>query len=162
MHRETLIAWLKDAHAMETGLIPVLQNHAKDARDNPDASSRITQHIQETRRHADLLSDCIRRLGEKPSGAKDLAGRVTGRAVEVLEDVRQIVGRDARSVVVDPDDHRTRMRGGTAYLLLTVTILVFGGFTLATFWAITNLVRPVAPITAPLAGAGIAAAAGAA
>src|SRR5438046_10383912 len=78
MHRETLIAWLKDAHAMETGLIPVLQNHAKDARDNPDASSRITQHIQETRRHADLLSDCIRRLGEKPSGAKDLAGRVTG------------------------------------------------------------------------------------
>lgn len=48
---------------------------------------------------------------------------------------------------------RSRMRGGTAYLLLTTVILVFGGFTLATFWAITNVVRPVTPVTVPLAGA---------
>jgi ABC-2 type transport system permease protein len=48
---------------------------------------------------------------------------------------------------------RVRMRGGVAYLLLTVTILVFGGFTLATFWTITNVVRPVAAAAAPVAGA---------
>ncbi|HLY64534.1 MAG TPA: hypothetical protein VKU60_03275, partial [Chloroflexota bacterium] len=54
---------------------------------------------------------------------------------------------------------RVRMRGGTAYLLLTAIILVFGGFTLATFWAITNLVRPAAqaPVV-PVAGATVTAA----
>jgi len=51
---------------------------------------------------------------------------------------------------------RSRMRGGTAYLLLTSIILVFGGFTLATFWAITNVVRPVTPVTVPIAGAAAA------
>jgi len=48
---------------------------------------------------------------------------------------------------------RVRMRGGTAYLLLSAVILVFGGFTLATFWVITNVVRPVAAATIPVAGA---------
>ncbi|HLG69887.1 MAG TPA: ABC transporter permease [Chloroflexota bacterium] len=48
---------------------------------------------------------------------------------------------------------RVRMRGGTAYLLLTTIILVFGAFSLATFWAITNIVRPVAPVAIQVAGA---------
>ena len=56
-------------------------------------------------------------------------------------------------MIVNPvlvQEMRVRMRGGTAYLLLSAVILVFGGFTLATFWAITNVVRPVvgAPIPA--------------
>ena len=50
-------------------------------------------------------------------------------------------------------DMRVRMRGGTAYLLLSAVILVFGGFTLATFWAITNIVRPVAAAPIALGGA---------
>jgi ferritin-like metal-binding protein YciE len=78
MHRETLVSWLKDAHAMESGLIPVLQNHAKDARNNPDAAARINQHLEETRRHAQLLETCIRNLGESPSGTKDVMGKITG------------------------------------------------------------------------------------
>jgi ABC-2 type transport system permease protein len=64
-------------------------------------------------------------------------------------------------VTVNPvlvQEMRSRMRGGTAYLLLTSVILVFGGFTLATFWAITNVVRPVTPVTVPLAGAAAGAA----
>lgn len=43
-------------------------------------------------------------------------------------------------------DLRQRMRGGTAYLLLTAVILAFGVFTLGTFWALTNLVRPQVPL----------------
>jgi|GEM_PF-2973174 ABC-type transport system involved in multi-copper enzyme maturation permease subunit len=49
-------------------------------------------------------------------------------------------------------DMRVRMRGGAAYLLLTSVILAFGGFTLATFWAITNLVKPVS-VTVVVPGA---------
>jgi ABC-type transport system involved in multi-copper enzyme maturation permease subunit len=48
---------------------------------------------------------------------------------------------------------RVRMRGGQAYLLLTAIILVFGAFSLATFWAITNVVRPIAGAVVPVAGA---------
>src|SRR5205809_5256858 len=40
---------------------------------------------------------------------------------------------------------RLRMRGGQAYLLLTGIILLFGVVCLATFWALTNLLRPIAP-----------------
>lgn len=57
-------------------------------------------------------------------------------------------------MIVNPvliQEMRVRMRGGTAYLLLSAVILVFGGFTLATFWAITNVVRPV--VGAPVPGA---------
>ena len=35
-HKEQLIAWLNDAYAMENSMIPVLKNHAKDAKDYPD------------------------------------------------------------------------------------------------------------------------------
>ncbi|MHB8620946.1 MAG: ABC transporter permease [Chloroflexota bacterium] len=38
---------------------------------------------------------------------------------------------------------RTRMRGSTAYSLLTTIILVFGAFTLATYWVITSQIRPI-------------------
>ena len=59
-------------------------------------------------------------------------------------------------MIVNPvliQEMRVRMRGGTAYLLLSAVILVFGGFTLATFWVITNVVRPVAAAAIPVAGA---------
>src|SRR5207244_5551663 len=64
-----------------------------------------------------------------------------------------------QAMILNPvlvQDMRMRMRGGTSYLLLTSVILGFGGFTLATFWAITNIVRPVAAVTVPIAGAATA------
>lgn len=76
--RDTLISWLKDAHAMESGLIPILKNHAKDAKDNPEAASRINQHLEETKRHERLVSDCLQRLGADASGTKDVMGKITG------------------------------------------------------------------------------------
>jgi ABC-type transport system involved in multi-copper enzyme maturation permease subunit len=47
------------------------------------------------------------------------------------------------------------MRGGQAYLLLTGIILVFGGVCLSTFWALSNLLRPIAPFTLPTPVAGV-------
>jgi ferritin-like metal-binding protein YciE len=73
-----LVAWLKDAHAMEEALIPNLENHAKDAKNYPQIQVRIQQHIDETRRHAELVAGCIERLGDKPSKAKDVLGKVQG------------------------------------------------------------------------------------
>jgi ferritin-like metal-binding protein YciE len=91
MPHAQLIAWLNDAHAMESGLIPILQNHAADTRETmPDASARIEQHLTETRIHADRLEQCLRELGSSPSTIKStfssLMGTVEGVATAMFAD----------------------------------------------------------------------------
>src|SRR5438552_2597268 len=70
MMKETMIAWLNDAYAMETALIPILKNHASDAREDPTAQQRIESHLEQTRRHAELVKGCVERLGGTTSAAK--------------------------------------------------------------------------------------------
>jgi ferritin-like metal-binding protein YciE len=75
---DQLTTWLNSAFSMEQSLAQVLENHAKDAADFPEIRSRIEQHIEETRRHADRVAECIQLLGEKPSATKSLVGNVMG------------------------------------------------------------------------------------
>lgn len=77
-HRDLLTSWLKDAHGMEEALIPVMENHAKDAEGRPEIADRIRKHVDETRRHAELVEGCLDRLGEKPSTAKSWLGKAMG------------------------------------------------------------------------------------
>ena len=91
MARDQLIAWLNDAYSMEQGLIPVLENHAKDAeREMPQAAPRIRQHITETKRHAERLEQCLRELGSSPSAVKStlssLMGTVQGLSTGLFKD----------------------------------------------------------------------------
>jgi ferritin-like metal-binding protein YciE/glucose/arabinose dehydrogenase len=81
--KDTLIGWLNDAYAMEQVLIPVLENHAEDAKDFPDVAAADRRHLEETRRHAELVKGCIERLGEKPSTAKSLLGQMLGAGQSV-------------------------------------------------------------------------------
>jgi ferritin-like metal-binding protein YciE len=76
--RETLLNWLNDAHAMEKGLIEVLENHAQDAEDYPNIKAKIEQHLEKTRRHADLVEECIQRLGGDISALKTAVGKLSG------------------------------------------------------------------------------------
>jgi ferritin-like metal-binding protein YciE len=78
MSRDLLIAWLNDAYAMETALVPILENHAKDARDHPEIASRITEHRDETRRHAELIRGCVEGLGSSTSMTKTTVGTLFG------------------------------------------------------------------------------------
>ena len=78
--RDLMITWLDNAYAMETGLVHTLQSHAQDARDFPQLQARIQQHVEETRRHADLVKTCIVRLGGSTSGLKSGMAAVTGKA----------------------------------------------------------------------------------
>ncbi len=77
-HQEKLIAWLNDAYAMETSVAQVLEAHAKEAKDHPLMQTRIQEHLEETRRHADLVKGCIERLGSSPSTIKSGMGTVMG------------------------------------------------------------------------------------
>jgi ferritin-like metal-binding protein YciE len=77
-HKDLLIAWLNDAYAMEKALIPILENHAKDAKDHPDVRARIEQHAEQTRRHAEMVEQCVKSLGSSTSATKTTLGTVFG------------------------------------------------------------------------------------
>jgi ferritin-like metal-binding protein YciE len=77
-HLETVIAWLNDAHAMENNLIQVLENHARDAKDHPQIQAKIQEHLEQTRRHAELVKGCVERLGGHTSAIKSGIGKVMG------------------------------------------------------------------------------------
>jgi ferritin-like metal-binding protein YciE len=70
MPDDLLIAWLNDAYAMESALIPILENHASDVQEDPAAHARIRQHADETRRHAERVKECVERLGSSTSATK--------------------------------------------------------------------------------------------
>ncbi len=71
---DLLMEWLQDAHSMERTLLGVLESHARDAGDYPELQERLQEHVNATRRHAELVEGCINRLGGKVSG---LAGSVS-------------------------------------------------------------------------------------
>lgn len=73
-----LMAWLRDAHAMEESLIPILEAHAKESSEHPQVEARVRRHIEETKRHAELVRGCLERHGGKPSKSKDVAGKLLG------------------------------------------------------------------------------------
>lgn len=77
---ELVMAWLNNAYSMETGLVQTLQSHARDAQDFPQMQARIQQHVEETRRHADLVRGCIERRGGSLSGLKSGMATVVGKA----------------------------------------------------------------------------------
>ena len=74
---EQLTAWLNSAYGMEHNQLRVLENHGKDS-DDLEMRRRFEQHIDETRRHADRMEECLRLLGEKPSVIKGAMGNVLG------------------------------------------------------------------------------------
>jgi ferritin-like metal-binding protein YciE len=87
---ETLVQWLNDAHAMEHNLIQVLEHRVQDARIDLDLQTRIQQHLEQTRRHAELVQGCVERLGGKTSslkaGVADIMGAIQGRSTEPAKD----------------------------------------------------------------------------
>ncbi|HXH05085.1 MAG TPA: ferritin-like domain-containing protein [Vicinamibacterales bacterium] len=76
--RELLVAWLNDAYAMEHALVPVLEHHAKDAGDDAEVRSRLELHVEQTRRHAELVEGCLERLGSGTSTLKKGTASVFG------------------------------------------------------------------------------------
>lgn len=76
--RENLIAWLRDAHAMEEQAETMLSAQYERLENYPEVKARIGQHIEETKQHAMLIKGCLDRLGEGHSALKDVAGKGMG------------------------------------------------------------------------------------
>ena len=77
-HIDNLTTWLNSAYAMERSLTQVLDNHSKEADAYPEIRQRLELHAEETRRHAELVAECLRLLEEEPSSVKSMIGNITG------------------------------------------------------------------------------------
>lgn len=73
---DNLMAWLRNARAMEEQAATMLEALAGRTGDYPDVKARIEQHLGETRRQAEALEGCIKRRGGDTSTLKDMAGKV--------------------------------------------------------------------------------------
>ncbi len=94
--RDVVLAWLNDAHGMETGLVEVLEHQVKDAADFPQVQARLQLHLEETRRHAEIVKGCIERLGGDVSSLKTGMSSVFGK-VQALSTRRWPTGSSPRS-----------------------------------------------------------------
>lgn len=77
---ENLLAWLKDAHAMEQQAEHMLKAQASRIDHYPELKARLESHLQETLGQQALVEGCIKRLNGSASVFKDLAGRMTAFA----------------------------------------------------------------------------------
>jgi ferritin-like metal-binding protein YciE len=75
---EALITWLKDAYAMEVGIVESLERQMGQYDDMPDAKSKIRQHIELTKDQAERVKDCVEQLGGKVAHAKSALASVLG------------------------------------------------------------------------------------
>ena len=75
---ETLLAWLRDAHAMEQQAIEMLEKMAGRLEHYPQLRARIEEHLRQTHSQADRVKRCIERHNGSTSGVKDLAGKMVG------------------------------------------------------------------------------------
>jgi ferritin-like metal-binding protein YciE len=83
---ERLLQWLRDAHAAEEQAETMLTGMARRIENYPELKSRIEQHIEETRRQAELVRGCIERRGGATSTVKDTAAKMValGQAMSGL------------------------------------------------------------------------------
>jgi len=72
--KETLLDWLRDAHAMEDSIVSLLEKQAGQLDDKPSMQSKIREHLEITRDQRDRLKALIGRLGGDVSFAKKITG----------------------------------------------------------------------------------------
>jgi ferritin-like metal-binding protein YciE len=88
--RDTLATWLKDAYAMEQGIVEILERQIEQMDDMPDAREKILQHLELTKTQADRVRGCVERLGDDvshvKSGLANFLGAVQGMSTWMAND----------------------------------------------------------------------------
>ena len=75
--RAHLVRYLQDAHALEQQAIELLSK-AQEMAGDPELARGYTEHLEETRSHADRVAERLEALGESPSRIKDVAMKLGG------------------------------------------------------------------------------------
>lgn len=78
--RPTLVAWLRDAHAMERAALDNLRHQLRRETGNGKLEPLLQQQREQHRRHLEQVEECLQRLEAAPSGLRDVAMRAAGLA----------------------------------------------------------------------------------
>jgi ferritin-like metal-binding protein YciE len=70
--REHLTHWLRDAYAMESQAISLLETQANRLETYPEARAKVQAHLDETHRQREAVEGCLNKLGSDPSTLKDI------------------------------------------------------------------------------------------
>jgi ferritin-like metal-binding protein YciE len=70
------LQWLRDGHAMEEQAEQMLRGTARRIKNYPELKAQLERHLEETRRHADMVHRCIERRGSHISTLKDTTAKL--------------------------------------------------------------------------------------
>ena len=77
-HKDTLIEWLREAHAFAKHGETMLSGRADALEaDYPELAARMSEHVSETKAHQAEIADLLTGLGSEVSKAKDIGGKVS-------------------------------------------------------------------------------------
>jgi len=79
-NKQTLVAWLRDAHAMERASVDTLDRLAERLSRYPDLAARFREHWRLSLGQVERIDRCLKSLGSDTSTFKDLASRFFGIA----------------------------------------------------------------------------------
>jgi ferritin-like metal-binding protein YciE len=74
-----VMAWLRDAHAMEAGTIDNLERLIGLSDEYPQLKSQLAHHLEVSKRQRDEIERALERLGTDRSKLKDWAMRLAGQ-----------------------------------------------------------------------------------
>ena len=78
--KRVLVAWLRDAHAMERTSVDNLDRLADRFSRHPELAVRFREHWRESLGQVAALEACLKKLGSDTSTFRDLASRFVGIA----------------------------------------------------------------------------------
>lgn len=73
-----LTDWLRDAHAMESQAIEIMERQLDRLKNYPELIERLRLHLEETHRQRDTVAQCLQRLGSDPSTLKEAFTKLSG------------------------------------------------------------------------------------
>ena len=77
---DLLIAWLNDAHALQSSKLEMLERFAADFANFPDIQERLKEFCDEAEQQQEDVKTCIESLEGKVSGTKSFLGTIMGAA----------------------------------------------------------------------------------
>jgi ferritin-like metal-binding protein YciE len=75
---ELFLHWLNDAYTMEKSQVQLLGNHLAEFKEDPPMHEKLEEHLDLSRYHADMLAECIQRLGENLPSERSGSGGIFG------------------------------------------------------------------------------------
>ena len=72
--RDEIVDWLRDAYSMERGLETSLEKQSQDNDLDPAMRERASTHLEETKRHAELVRSALQSLDADTSAMKTAMG----------------------------------------------------------------------------------------